>query len=302
MKLSGSIAKSLNLITFGLALVLLTAPASATPSVYVVNGNSQFGVVDLTSGGFHAIGGPAPEPQANLVWGPSGSLYTLGTLSGNLESINPATGATTTIGPTGLPFFWTGMTTAFDLAGVNGNLYLTDFSNNLYSVNAHTGAATLIGATGMPADPNVPFTVNADGTINLCDEILYGVAGKLFATFDAFTLNPVSGMVASVVVPPNLWRIDPSTGVATLIGPTDLNLDGGVEVNGEFYAFNLGSSPSQLVTLDLTNGNTTFLTNVDPAAGMIFGAAPAPEPGTFLLLGSGLAGFSSLLRSRWRKQ
>lgn len=73
MKLRGFIEKSLTLIAFGLALTLLTVPAIATPFVYVVNGNSQFGVVNLTTGGFHAIGGPEPEPQANLVWGPGGS-------------------------------------------------------------------------------------------------------------------------------------------------------------------------------------------------------------------------------------
>jgi len=297
MKIRGYIGKSLTLIALGLALVLLTVPASASPSVYVVNGSNQFGVVDLTTGGFHAIGGPAPEPQANLVWGPSGSLFTLGTLSGNLESINPATGATTTIGPTGLPFFsQTGMSTAFDLAGVNGQLYLTDFSNNLYSVNANTGAATMIGPTGMPPDPSVPFTVNPDGTINLCDEILYGVGGSLYSTFDSFTLNPNTGTIASVVVPPNLWRINPSTGVATLIAPTALNLDGGVEVNGEFDAFNLGAFPSQLVALNLTNGDTSFLTNVDPSAGMIFGAAPTPEPATLSLMAAGALALYRRLR------
>jgi hypothetical protein len=298
MKLSRSITKSLVLIAFGLVLTLLTAPASATPSVYVVNGSNQFGVVDLTRGGFHAIGGSEPEPQASLVQGTSGSLFTIGTISGNLESINPATGVTSTIGSFGLPFFPTGLSTAFGLAGVNGKLYLTDFSNNLYSVNAKTGAATMIGPTGMPPDPHIPFTTNPDGTINLCDEILYGVGGTLYSTFDSFTLNPNTGTISSVDVPPSLWRINPSTGVATLIGPTQMNLDGGVEVNGQFYAFYLTGTVNQVVTLDLANGNTSFVADLDPSAGLVFGAASTPEPGTFLLLGTGLAGVSGLLRRR----
>ena len=298
MKISGSITKSLVLIAFGLALTLLTAPASATPSVYVVNGSNQFGVVDLTSGGFHAIGGAEPEPQANLVWGTSGSLFTIGTISGNLESVNPATGVTSTIGSFGLPFFPTGISTAFGLAGVNGKLYLTDFSNNLYSVNANTGAATLIGPTGMPPDPHIPFTTNPDGTINLCDEILYGVGRALYSTFDSFTLNPNTGTIASVDVPPSLWRIDPSTGVATLIGPTQMNLDGGVEVNGQFYAFYLTGTGNQVVTLDLANGNTSFLTNLDPSAGLVFGAAPTPEPTTLALMAAGTLALYGRLRKR----
>ena len=290
MKFRASIANSIRLVALAVAVALFAAPASVAQSVYVVNGNNQFGVVNLSSGGFRTIGAAEPEPQANLVWGPNGSLFTVGTVSGNLESINPATGATSTIGSFGLPFFPTGISTAFDLAGVNGKLYLTDFSNNLYSVNGSTGAATLIGATGMPPDPHIPFTTNPDGTINFCDEILYGVGGRLYATFDSFTFNPVSGTVASVVVPPDLWRIDPSTGTAALIGPTELNLDGGVEVNGHFYAFYLPNNTSQLVTLDLANGDTVPLTNIDPAAGLIFGAAPTPEPATLSMLGIGMLG------------
>jgi hypothetical protein len=92
---------------------------------------------------------------------------------------------------------------------------------------------------------------------------------------------------------PDLWRIVSSTGRATLIGPTHLTLDGGVEMNGKFYAFYLPNVPSWLVTLDLANGNTTFAENVDPAAGLIFGAAPTPEPATLSLLGIGaLAAFA----------
>lgn len=147
----------------------LTA-ASEQHFVYVVTSNQQFGTVNLATGAFYQIGPQTPEGQANLVWGADESLYSL-TYSGNLETINPSTGQTTVIGPTGLGF------NAFDLAGVQGNLYATDFDNNLYAVDRRTGAATLIRATGIPADPNVPFSMNPDGTINLCDETLYGFAG-----------------------------------------------------------------------------------------------------------------------------
>ena len=298
MKFKDLVASSISLVALAVAVALFAAPASVAQSVYVVNGNNQFGVVNLSSGAFHGIGAAEPEPQASLVWGPNGSLFTVGTVSGNLESINPTTGATSTVGSFGLPFFPTGISTAFDLAGVNGKLYLTDFSNNLYSVNPNTGAANLIGATGMPPDPHIPFTTNPDGTLNLCDEILYGVGNKLYATFDSVTFNPVSGTIASVVVPPDLWSINPSTGRATLVGATTLGLDGGVEVNGNFYAFYLPDTTSQLVQLDLANGNTTPLINIDPAAGLIFGAAPTPEPGTFLMLGAGLLTMAGFLRKR----
>ena len=60
-----------------LALLLFTVSASAQSAVYVVTGNNQFGTIDLRTGAFHAIGNPTPEGQANLVWGPEGSLFSL---------------------------------------------------------------------------------------------------------------------------------------------------------------------------------------------------------------------------------
>jgi PEP-CTERM motif len=306
MKHNRLIVNSIRLVALGISLAWFTTGATAAPAVYVVNGYNQFGVVDLSSGAFHAIGAPTPEPQSNLVGGPNGSLYTIGAVSGDLESINPSTGATTVVGWTGLPFFPTGASTAFDLAGVNGKLYLTDFSNNLYSVNPTTGMATMIGATGMPPDPSIPFTINADGTWNLCDESLYGVGGKLYATFDSFTIDP-NTLAIKVKIAPYLYRIDPSTGLATVVGPTSLNLGSPVDVGGQFYAFRLEFTGwtqygplgrSELDTLDLTSGGTAFAGNIDPASGPIFGAAPVPEPTTLSMLGIGMLG----AWARWRRK
>ena len=107
-------------------------------------------------------------------------LFSLASLSGNLVSINPDNGVTTVIAPTGLRSLpGNAGSFAFHLAEAAGKLYLTDFDNNLYHVNASTGHARLIVPTGIPPDPAVPFTFNADGTVNLCGETLYGVGDKL---------------------------------------------------------------------------------------------------------------------------
>ena len=257
------------------AVMLLVASASAQ-QVYVVTSNQQFGIVNLSTGAFHQIA-TTPQGQANLVWGPKGVLYSLD-YSGDLEKINPATGAVTVIGPTGLGF------NAFDLAGVRGQLYVTDFSNNIYSVNADTGAATLLAATGMPPDPAIPFTFNADGTMNACDESFYGVGGKLYAIFDAFTLDP-NTLAINPTVAAGLYQIDPMSGLATYVAPTELNLGSMVQVNGGVYAFKFvttaftefGPQLSSVVKrLDLGSGATSFVADVDPSAGGIVGAAPAP--------------------------
>ena len=258
--------------------VLFSRPAAAAsdkadPLVYVVTApvdlagtTAQFGTVDLATGAFHQIGPDTPEGQVNLVPGLHGDLLSV-TFSGDLESIDPANGKTSIIGATGLDG-------AVDLAEVDGKLYATDLSNNLYSVNPATGAATLIGPTGIPAVPGI-------GTPNmpLFDSSLYGARGKLYATFDVLVGY---SFPFTALIDPELYAIDPETGVTTVVGPTILNGSALVEVNGTFYLFKVvaGPSPSPLSSaaavyiLDLKNGNTRFVTNVETTASFVDGAFP----------------------------
>jgi hypothetical protein len=259
-----------------------TAAADQGPEVYVVTLTHQFGVVNLRTGAFRPIGNGTPETDDNLVRGPGGMLFSLALDSGNLVSINPDSGATTVIGPTGLPGPSGSLTSVFHLAEAGGRLYMTDFANNLYSVNASTGHATLIGPTGIPPDPEPAFTFNADGTLNLCAETFYGVGDKIIATFTEFRIDPVT-LAIRVVIPPRLWQIHPSSGLATMVGDT-LGFLASVQVDGEFYAFLpviTAFSPfgpvafTQLYRLDPNTGKTTFVRNIDAAVAPIDGAAPA---------------------------
>ncbi len=278
------------------AVVLFTASASADSLAYIVTDSDQFGTLNLSTGAFHQIGADTPGQQFDLVPGPKGSLFSL-TATGNLESINTATGVTTVIGATGL-----GMNVG-SLAEVGGTLYATDGNNNLYTVSASTGAAHLIGATGIPPIVFNPPTVS--------DESLYGVGGKLYATFDTFKL-PVSS--PTLVVPPALYQINTTDGAATEVGSTMLGLSASVDVNGTFYVFHEGLADSSCVgpapvpcrsdaeefMLNLATGSTSFVTDVDPGATAIYGASPvAPEPETVLLAGIGMA---ALVISRRRRR
>jgi hypothetical protein len=256
--------------------------------VYVVTDSQQFGTVDLNTGAFQQIGSDTPEQQFNLVAGPNRSLLSL-TAPGDLESIKTSTGATTIIGPTGFGFNVGG------LARVGGVLYATDGNNNLYTVNPVTGATNLIGPKGIPALAAPP---------SLGDESLYGVGGKLYATFDNFDL-PLSN--PTLITPPALYQINPSTGFATEVAPTILNLSASVDATGTFYVFKEGladatcvgpapvpcASDAEVFTLSLSNGSTSFVADVDPSATAIWGASPvAPDPATVLLAGIGIAAVS----------
>ena len=252
-------------LIISLGLVLHIASASAD-SVYVISldlatDNQQFGTVDLSTGAFQQIRSQAGEEYRGLVPASNGSLLTLG-FDGNLTAINPATGLTTVIGPTGLsdcstPASPCGPNSSGVLAGLGGTLYATDFSQNLYTVNPTTGAAKLIGPTGIPAVPFIShFTSNPDGTANVFEASLFAANGKLYATFDTNRLDPVSGQI-TFGIPNNLYQIDPNTGVATVVGPTAQATTSVAQVNGTSYAFNVGTG--QLLTLDLANGNISFV-------------------------------------------
>jgi hypothetical protein len=284
-----------NLI-LSVALALLTVPASADPFIYVVtqnqqSGTQQFGAVDLASGAFQQIGPSTTEFESGLVPGPNGSLLTLGP-SGNLNSINPTTGVITTIGPTGLGDAQTA------LGELGGKLYATDLNNNLYAVNSTTGAAQRIGPTGIPALPFIPTSINPDGTINIFNETLFGAGGKLYATFDADTFDPSVPMITPVIAS-NLYQIDPATGATTVVAPTTLLMTASLDLNGSVYAL-IGNAEAltHVVTLDLANGHTSFVSNVDPTAGLIFGAAPVPEPTSVALTVIGIAGIALCIRRK----
>ena len=126
---------------------------------------------------------------------------------------------------------------------------------------------------------------------DISDETLFTDNGKLYATFDGVDLTTLA-----VVDSPELYQINPGTGVATPIGPTALGLDAVVQVNGNVYGLAFGYAGSNTVlSLNVANGDTTFLNDYVSAPGAngnsydIQGAyAPTPEPASFTMVGIGI--------------
>ena len=289
-------------LAFALTLALTTAAASATPLVYVLNDSAQFGIVDLGTGAFNPIGPGIPVGGEGLVPGPAGTFLTL-TFTGDLASINASTGMSSVVGPTGLadcalPSSPCGLHSANGLGKFGANLYATDFANNLYSVDPATGAATLIGATGIPAVTFIPHDPVAGdpNSIYIYDETMFSSGGNLYIGFDTGILDTTT-FTPTQVIAPELYKINPTTGAATPITAVPFGLGTITDVNGTPYAFSIPTG--QILTLNLTNGSTTYASDLDPNAGLIDGAvAPVPEPTSLALVGTGLAAIASYVKRR----
>src|SRR5436305_6364248 len=162
------------------------------------------------------------------------------------------------------------------------------FATQPYRVNPATGAAPLVGPTVFRQFPSPShFTSNPDGTANVFSATLFPANGNLYATFDANSVDPTSGNMTPAILN-NLYRIDPSTAVATVVAPTIQAISAVTQVNGTEYAFNVGTQ--QLLTLNLANGGTSLVGNVGPGGMYVGGATPTPEPFSLALAGIGIAG------------
>ncbi len=257
--------------------------ATRNPLVYVLTNNPQtgaagFGAVHLGSGAFVQIGATLPSDLGHaLAPSPGGSLLSMA-FSGNLYSIDPRTGVATVVGATGLgdcttPASPCGPDSAVTLGLFEGKYYALDFSQNLYSLDPKTGATKLIGPTRMPPVPFVPLSIDpSNGQLNVYDESLFSYRGKLYANFDAGQVDLSSG-AETAVIPAALYQIDPETGQATMIAPTDVGLLTVVNVRDTTYAFD--SVHDRFVTVDPATGKTNAISDLDPSAGFVCGATPA---------------------------
>jgi hypothetical protein len=258
-----------------------SAQLSADLMVYAITIGFEFGAVDLRSGTFLPIGpGLPPDVGDGLVPGPGRSLFSLG-FTGNLDAIDPVTGQTSVVGPTGLGDCSTlaspcGPDSANWIGLFDGHYYVTDFANNLYSLDPKTAATRLIGPTGIPAITAAPFSENPDGSVNVFGSSLFSARGKFYAYFATLTVNFATGTFTPII-PGAIYEIDPATGHATMVAPTETTFSAIVNVNNTIYAFNAWTG--EVVILDVTNGHTTVVTGVDPGVGPIAGAVAA-HPGS----------------------
>ena len=268
---------------------LLAAVAWAQPGsnrnllVYTLTNNPStgaagFGAANLATGAFVPIGPGLPGDLGHaLVPAPGPSLLSLA-FSGRLYAINPHTGVASVVGLTGLgdcttPASPCGPNSANTIGKLDNRYFALDFDQNLYSLDPATGATKLIGPTGIPRITFVPISIDpSNGKLNVFEENLFSFEGKLYANFDTGQLDLTNGS-ETAVVPAALYQIDPKTGAAAMIGPTDVGLLTVMNVNDRIYAFD--APHDRFVMVDMATGRTKAMSNVDPSAGEICGGTPA---------------------------
>ena len=227
---------------------------------------TQFGVILIGTGTFVPVADLASSAQG-LGRDEQGRLYVVDA-DNNLVRVNRQTGRTRVVGHTGVTTPGPLGPIAVDVFAsmATGELFLMDYANNLYSVDPKTGAATLIGPTGIPP---ITSPIYSSGFSGNCT--------SLFFTIDEVDqdLNRLQG--------PSLYKIDPQTAAATLVGPTGSFMPGGAFIDGQLYGFSLdlrefGFGGAQVLSIDPDSGAVTAVSDLNVSA--IWGAVTyADDPG-----------------------
>jgi len=238
----------------------------------------------------------------------TGMLYAMNDSNNSLYSIDPNTYAVTFIGSTGI-----GSGDFGDLA-YNPNTNTAYWApgrdnNNLYSINLQTGAATLIGSHGV----NDLFALGVDPTTNT----LYGQTsdGRFYsldtnngaATF--IGNNGVYGggltyrgdtnqLVLLEAGSAQFWQVNPADGATTLLGGSGFVNDNGVAWDPAQGKFFVDDWSNNLYTADPNTYGLTQVASLPSEFDGIIYVGAVPEPGTMLLLGSGIVGLATRLRRK----
>lgn len=142
----------------------------------------EVGTIDVTNGTFTPVFQTSLSGWQGMAWDPATQKYYLANQSGTTYVLDPVTGITTLLGPTGYSLI-----TCLDLDPA-GDIYGIDFFNrNVVRIDRTTGAGTLISQT--------------------------------LAGFQGLGIDAATGIWYGANTNDDaLHRIDPATGAATLIG------------------------------------------------------------------------------------
>jgi PEP-CTERM motif len=256
-----------------LAIAALTAmlcsEVSAAPVLWVDDFDGTLGTVDVATGTASVVG-QMPVTMTDIAFDPSGHLW--GITFDQLYRINTTTAAATLVGNLGI--------SANSLVfGADGTLYTAN--NQLYTVNTSTGVASLVGG-GCGGIFGCGYASSGD---------LAFIGGNLYLSSLGFSFDP-----------DNLFRLNTTTGVGTLVGPIGFRTVFGLATDNNIDLY--GITGTNVLGINTATGAGTILVNyagtsLDFANGSAFlsesggdggGVGTVPEPSGLALLGLGLAG------------
>lgn len=250
------------------AVLLAGTTATAAPIMYVHDSNGVLARVDVVTGTVNVIGNMGQQ-MTDIAFDPSGNLF--GITFGALFSIDRTTAASTFIGNHAIPG---GNALVFRS---DGTLYGAGFqSDELFTVNPASGATASLGVTGFSSGGDLAFHAGnfylADSMsrlvqIDLSNLGLSSVIGP-FGIANVFGLASGDDGVLYGVGGTEIFTVNTTTGAST--SPVDYAGQGLSVAFGQSFFTESGAPPEQ----------------------------PIPEPGSLLLMGTGLAAFARRLRRR----
>jgi hypothetical protein len=238
----------------------------------------------------------------------NGMLYAINNDNNSLYAINPNTYTATYIGSTGVAAGSFG-DLAYDPNSSTAYWAPGRGNDSLYTINLQTGAASLVGSHGI----DDLFALGYDTATST----LYGQSG-VGNFYSVSTSNGAATLIGSNNVYPggltyrsdtdqlillgagtaSFNQINPANGNATFLGGGGFVNDNGVTwdpIQGKFFVDDYSGN---LYTGD---PNTWSLTQVASLPGSFDGiiyVGEVPEPGTILLIGSGIIGLATRLRRK----
>jgi len=251
-------------LMIGLAIVVASSMAVAEPYAYSVNSRGfvpddqmhRLWRLDLATGATQQLGQTGFLDIEGLAFDAAGQLFGADDESMSLIQVNTNSGFATAVANQrtnmALPFGPMDFGMSFTCDGTL--LVSSDYQRSLFSANTETGVLSLIGVSGSLGAPITDIAAWGD--------VLYGIGeGHVGA----------SGSAGA----PNLYRIDPATATATLIGPLGsavapyANAGLAFDAEGTLWAVTdrrdggAVDLPSQIVRIDLDTGIASHVANAD---------------------------------------